>query len=88
MDNIIILDCGSQFTQLIARRIRELKVHSEIIPWDVCIDDIRQRKPRGIIISGGPQSVMDEDSPTVPMELFEFGKYGISKKICAAEKQL
>ena len=73
MDNIIILDCGSQFTQLIARRIRELKVHSEIIPWDVCIDDIRQRKPRGIIISGGPQSVMDEDSPTVPMELFEFG---------------
>lgn len=73
MDNIVILDCGSQFTQLIARRIRELKVHSEILPWDTSVDDIRQRQPRGVIISGGPQSVMEEGSPTVSADLFNIG---------------
>lgn len=73
MDNIIILDCGSQFTQLIARRIREMKVHSEILPWDTSIDEIKKRTPRGVIISGGPQSVHDEGSPTVSLDLFDLG---------------
>lgn len=66
MDNIVILDCGSQFTQLIARRVRELKVHSEILPWDVSLERVKERSPRGIIISGGPMSVTDADAPSVP----------------------
>ncbi|MEA4881127.1 MAG: glutamine-hydrolyzing GMP synthase [Synergistaceae bacterium] len=73
MDNIVILDCGSQFTQLIARRVRELKVHSEILPWDVSLGEIESRKPCGIIISGGPMSVSDEDAPSVPEGLFSLG---------------
>ncbi len=52
--NIVILDCGSQYTQLIARRIRELQVHSEILPWDSPEEAILARNPNGIIISGGP----------------------------------
>ncbi len=70
MDNIVILDCGSQFTQLIARRVRELKVHSEILPWDVSLGEIESRRPSGVIISGGPMSVTDEDAPAVPEGLF------------------
>ncbi|MBL3539082.1 glutamine-hydrolyzing GMP synthase [Aminivibrio sp.] len=73
MDNIVILDCGSQFTQLIARRVRELKVHSEILPWDVSLGEIESRRPSGIIISGGPMSVTDEDAPAVPEGLFSLG---------------
>jgi len=73
MDNIVILDCGSQYTQLIARRIREMKVHSEILPWDTELEEIQGKSPTGIVISGGPQSVRDEGSPTVPKELFELG---------------
>jgi GMP synthase (glutamine-hydrolysing) len=73
LDNIVILDCGSQFTQLIARRVRELKVHSEIIPWDASLEKIRSRRPSGVIISGGPMSVTDEDAPTVPEGLFSLG---------------
>ncbi len=73
MDNIVILDCGSQFTQLIARRVRELKVHSEILPWDVSLERVKERSPRGIIISGGPMSVTDDDAPSVPEGLFGLG---------------
>ena len=73
MDNILILDCGSQYTQLIARRIRELKVHSEILPWDVDMTAIKGKKPKGIVISGGPMSVTDVGAPLVPAELFELG---------------
>ena len=73
MNNIVILDCGSQFTQLIARRIRELKVHSEILPWDAPIERVKNSAPSGIVISGGPMSVSDEGTPTVPEELFQLG---------------
>lgn len=72
-DYIAILDFGSQFTQLIARRIRELKVFSEIFPWDVPIEKIRTLKPSGIILSGGPSSVRDEDAPAMNKELLELG---------------
>ncbi len=61
---ILILDCGSQFTQLIARRVREARVYSEIHPPDRSLDWIRAWKPTGIILSGGPNSVTDEDAPT------------------------
>ena len=70
-DNILILDFGSQFTQLIARRIRELKVYSEILPWDVSIEKIVSLNPKGIILSGGPRSVLDENAPSINIELLE-----------------
>lgn len=68
---ILILDCGSQFTQLIARRVREARVYSEIHPPTQSLDWIRAWKPDGIILSGGPSSVTDEGAPTVPLELLD-----------------
>ncbi|CAN5598404.1 glutamine-hydrolyzing GMP synthase [soil metagenome] len=74
MENkILILDYGSQFTQLIARRIRELRVYCEIHPPTVTLDWIREFAPRGIILSGGPSSVYDDDVPTVDAGLVELG---------------
>ncbi|PIE54195.1 MAG: glutamine-hydrolyzing GMP synthase [Dethiosulfovibrio peptidovorans] len=73
MDNIVILDCGSQFTQLIARRIRELKVHSEILPWNVRVQDVRARSPKGIVISGGPRSVLEDDAPVIDGDILRMG---------------
>ena len=60
---IVVLDFGSQFTQLIARRLRELSVYSEILPFDTPIDQIEQRHPVGIILSGGPKSVSESGAP-------------------------
>ena len=57
MDKIIILDYGSQYTQLIARRIRELHVYSEIVPFDITAAGVRKYAPKGIVLSGGPNSV-------------------------------
>ncbi|HID96886.1 MAG TPA: glutamine-hydrolyzing GMP synthase [Thermodesulfobacteriaceae bacterium] len=68
--NILILDFGSQTTQLIARRIREAKVYCEIHPFSLSIDRIRAMKPRGIVLSGGPSSVHDTDAPAVSPEIF------------------
>ncbi|MBO8154211.1 glutamine-hydrolyzing GMP synthase [Thermovirga sp.] len=65
-EKIIVLDCGSQYTQLIARRIRELGVYSEILPWDTPYEEVMKEEPKGVVISGGPASVREEDSPTVP----------------------
>ena len=70
MENIVIIDCGSQFTQLIARRIREMHVHSEIIPAGCTLDEVKSRQPKGLIISGGPKSVLDQGSPRVPDGFF------------------
>ena len=68
---ILILDCGSQFTQLIARRVREARVYSEIHPPTRSLEWIREWKPDGIILSGGPSSVSDAGAPTVPRELLD-----------------
>lgn len=65
-DTIIILDFGSQYTQLIARRVRELRVYSEILPHDAARAEIERLNPRGIILSGGPSSVYDDDAPALP----------------------
>jgi GMP synthase (glutamine-hydrolysing) len=70
-DRILILDFGSQYTQLIARRIREIGVYCEIWPWDIAPTDIREFSPRGIILSGGPESVHAEDGPQAPTIVFE-----------------
>ncbi|HOI29545.1 MAG TPA: glutamine-hydrolyzing GMP synthase [Melioribacteraceae bacterium] len=70
---ILILDFGSQYTQLIARRIRESKVYSEIHPHNYPVSKIIDEKPAGIILSGGPMSVYDPGSPRIPDQLFELG---------------
>lgn len=72
-EKILILDFGSQYTQLIARRVRELKVYCEIHPCTESLEKIKDFDPRGIILSGGPASVTDEDAPLVPKELFDIG---------------
>ncbi|MEP6781648.1 MAG: GMP synthase (glutamine-hydrolyzing), partial [Gemmatimonadaceae bacterium] len=68
---ILILDCGSQFTQLIARRVREACVYSEIHPASKSLEWIRAWKPDGIILSGGPSSVADDGAPTVDRALLD-----------------
>lgn len=70
MDKILILDFGSQYTMLIARRVRELSVYSEIHPYNVSLDSIKEFDPKGIILSGGPSSVYDEGAPKVSADLF------------------
>jgi GMP synthase (glutamine-hydrolysing) len=70
-DRILILDFGSQYTQLIARRIREIGVYSEILPFDVGDDIIRDFGARGIVLSGGPESVGLDDSPRIPQVVFD-----------------
>ena len=70
---ILILDFGSQYTQLIARRVRETNVYCELHPWDMTTEDIRAFKPAGIILSGGPNSVYEEETPKAPQAVFELG---------------
>ena len=72
-DRILILDFGSQYTQLIARRIREERVYSEIHPPTRSLDWIREWSPKGIILSGGPASVYDEGVPTMDPEILHLG---------------
>ena len=72
-DRILILDFGSQYTQLIARRIRELGVYCEIHPWDAGDADVRAFSPRGIILSGGPESVTQAGAPAAPAAVWELG---------------
>jgi len=70
---VLILDFGSQFTQLIARRVRENRVYCEVHPYDLALSWIRERAPIGIVLSGGPQSVYDEGAALPDRELFELG---------------
>jgi GMP synthase (glutamine-hydrolysing) len=70
---ILILDFGAQYTQLIARRVREQKVYSEIHPFSLSLERIRALQPAGIILSGGPSSVYDAGAPRVSPELFDLG---------------
>lgn len=72
-EKILILDFGSQTTQLIARRIREQKVYSEIHPYTLPLATIREMEPKGIVLSGGPASVYDEDAPLSDPALFDLG---------------
>ena len=72
-DRILILDFGSQYTQLIARRVRESGVFCELYPWDVSDKDVRDFNPNGIILSGGPESVIDDEPPKAPQAVFDLG---------------
>ena len=70
---ILILDFGSQYTQLIARRVREIGVYSEVRAFDMTEEEIRDFDPRGIILAGGPESVTEAGSPRAAQVVFELG---------------
>jgi GMP synthase (glutamine-hydrolysing) len=72
-DEVVVLDFGGQYSQLIARRVRELGVFSELLPHTVDIDEIRRRRPKGLILSGGPASVYAEGAPRLDPALLELG---------------
>ncbi len=72
-EKILILDFGSQYTQLIARRVRESHVYCELHPFDLDLEEIKAFNPKGIILSGGPKSVYEEGAPQIAEELFELG---------------
>ena len=72
MDTIIVLDFGGQYCHLITRRIRDLGVYSEILPFDVSISKLKEHDIKGIILSGGPNSVYEPESPQLSNEVFEF----------------
>jgi GMP synthase (glutamine-hydrolysing) len=70
---ILVLDFGSQYTQLIARRLRELSVYTEIVPFNTPMETLRARQPAGIILSGGPKSVSDAGAPKCDIGIFDLG---------------
>jgi GMP synthase (glutamine-hydrolysing) len=72
-DEVLVLDFGGQYSQLIARRVRECGVFSELLPHDVPLEEIKRRKPKGLILSGGPASVYAEGAPALRTELLELG---------------
>jgi len=71
MDNIIVLDFGSQYSHLICRRIREFSVYAELVPYDISYEKLQKRNPKGIIFSGGPSSVYNKDAPIPDNKIFE-----------------
>ncbi|MDQ6746834.1 MAG: glutamine-hydrolyzing GMP synthase, partial [Candidatus Dormibacteraeota bacterium] len=72
-DTVLVLDFGSQYSQLIARRVREAKVYAELVPGTISAAEVRRRAPRGLIFSGGPASVYAEGAPRPDPALYELG---------------
>lgn len=72
-EKVIVLDFGGQYNQLIARRVRECNVYCEVHPYNMSLDDIKKMQPKGIIFTGGPNSVYEADSPLCSKEIFEIG---------------
>ena len=72
MEKIVVLDFGSQYSHLICRRIREFSVYAELVPYDISAEELKKMNPKGIIFSGGPSSVYNEDAPKPDEELFSF----------------
>src|SRR4029453_11381774 len=72
-DEVLVLDFGGQYSQLIARRVRECGVFSELLPHTIDVEEIKRRSPRGLILSGGPASVYAEGAPKLRTELLELG---------------
>ena len=75
-DEVVVLDFGGQYSQLIARRVRELGVFSELLPHSVGAEEVRRRRPKGLILSGGPASVYAEGAPRLDPALLELGHPG------------
>ncbi|HET6452879.1 MAG TPA: glutamine-hydrolyzing GMP synthase [Armatimonadota bacterium] len=72
-EHVVVIDFGAQYSQLIARRIRECNVYCEILPYDTPAEELAARKPKGIVLSGGPSSVYEEDAPHPDPRIFELG---------------
>ena len=72
-DSIAILDFGSQYSQLIARRVREARVYCELFPWDTPAEKVQALRPKGFILSGGPTSIYEDDAPTIPGYVLDSG---------------
>jgi len=72
-DTVLVVDFGAQYARLIARRVREAHVYSEIVPASISIEEIRARQPKGIILSGGPKSVYATPAPTIDPAVYELG---------------
>src|SRR3954452_14061871 len=72
-EEVLVLDFGGQYSQLIARRIRELGVYAELLPHDLDLETIRERSPAALILSGGPASVYSQGAPLLRKELLELG---------------
>jgi len=72
-DEVVVLDYGGQYSQLIARRVRDCGVFSELLPHHVCAEEVARRRPKGVILSGGPASVYAEGAPPLDAELLELG---------------
>jgi GMP synthase (glutamine-hydrolysing) len=70
---LLVLDFGSQYSELIARRLRELNIYSELHPYHMPIEEIKKLNPKGIILSGGPDSVYEKDAPTISADVFKLG---------------
>jgi len=73
LETILVLDFGSQYTQLIARRVREASVYSEVVPFNTPVETIRKHEPRGIILSGGPDSVYEVGAPACDPKIYDLG---------------
>src|SRR5947199_4971775 len=73
VEEVLVLDFGGQYSQLIARRIRECGVFSELLPHDVPLEELDLRRPRGLVLSGGPASVYEEGAPKLRDEVLELG---------------
>jgi len=73
VDGVVVLDYGGQYSQLIARRVRECGVFSELLPYHAGVEEVRRRRPKGLILSGGPASVYAESAPKLDPELLELG---------------
>src|SRR6202162_6486362 len=85
-DKVLIVDFGSQVTQLIARRVREEKVYCEIVPYQKAEAAFRDMKPKAVILSGGPASVLDKDAPLAPKAIYDAG--GPMLAICYGEQAM
>ena len=72
-EKVLVLDFGGQYNQLIARRVREQSVYCELLPCDISLERIKEFNPKGIIFTGGPNSVYDENSPHIDPAVFTLG---------------
>ena len=70
---VFVVDFGAQYAQLIARRVRECRVYSEIVPHTITLEEIEERRPAALILSGGPASVYAEDAPTMDSRIYDAG---------------